>query len=91
MEQATQQLNRKESGEAVKKQDEAIEELSEAAQNLQKEKENYVGLQKEEALFHLKAEVEKLIKSQEDVNKETMRIDTERQAEGGSRASTSAS
>jgi uncharacterized phage infection (PIP) family protein YhgE len=85
MGEASQKMRRDEqeaTEEAVDKQDEAIDYLDQAKENLEEQKNDYLGLQQEELLFKIGEEIEKLLKVQLEINKETVRLDRERAVEG---------
>ncbi|HMS15593.1 MAG TPA: hypothetical protein PKA37_02060, partial [Planctomycetota bacterium] len=82
MDAASQSLKRKDPGASSPSQQEALDQLEETKKKLDEEKGKYTQLQQEDVLFHLKAEAEKLIKTQEEINKSSTAIHDEVESNG---------
>jgi hypothetical protein len=86
MAEASQRLQRNDPGGASPKEQEALDRLEEAREEIEEEKARYRSLQQEEALFQIKVLIDKLIERQEPIHAETRRIADEAKGDRPSRA-----
>lgn len=75
---AGQKMEEGEEEQAEKEQEKAVEELKKAEEQLAEQEEQYRDLEQEQELLSMRAELEKAINEQTEINKETVRLDDAR-------------